>query len=184
MNSLACSAGFLAEAARGRGWLRAQARRMLSLYMVCRLLGARADACGLCGGRSAEAVGGGEEVLVAAHVAVGEQAEDEGEDEEADATEEDGGGVVVGTGEDEEGRDRGGAYEDKGEDGEPHLPAKVTVHEDGDEQEHGDGDIEHEQRGCVLDEYGDVVGLGGDGAKGYETEHSDKDHCDQEHEGL
>ena len=56
---------------------------------------------------SADAVGGGEEVLVAAHVAVGEQAEDEGENEEADAAEEDGCGVVVGTGEDEEGRDRG-----------------------------------------------------------------------------
>ena len=49
-------------------------------------------------GGSADAVGGGEEALVAAHASVGEEAEDEGEDEESDAAEEDGSGVVVGSG--------------------------------------------------------------------------------------
>ena len=49
-------------------------------------------------GGSADAVGGCEEALVAAHASVGEEAEDEGEDEEADAAEEDGSGVVVGSG--------------------------------------------------------------------------------------
>ena len=49
-------------------------------------------------GGSADAVGGGEEALVAAHASVGEESEDEGEDEESDAAEEDGSGVVVGSG--------------------------------------------------------------------------------------